>query len=165
MKSEFSKYYLVSHVRQLSDDMEALKEEGAESITGNLSLWLAGQFAIVARVLGEQNEKGYVELQTLRNLNADVIALRRSAHAAERLKFDREKYEFSATKAAIQHANTIKSIISDKSQGADDRIERVRRLLFGDPKPQVNPAEPGESDKPGETQGLMGEGGLKEGQE
>jgi hypothetical protein len=163
MKPGISKYLLLSHVRQLSIDTGELKLDGAESITNNLALWLAAQFAFVARAVGERNEEGCVDIKTLRNLNAGVIALPRSDLAAERLKFDREKYEFSAIKAAIQHAKKIKWIISDKPQGVDDRIERVRRLLFGEDNRRVNPPEPGACDKPGESRSLNDEQKLKEG--
>lgn len=53
---------------------------------------------------------------------------------AAKLKFDREKFERDFTKAAMEHAETIKSIKGDSKLDSDQKIAAVRKVLFG-----VNP--------------------------
>lgn len=47
------------------------------------------------------------------------------------LKLAREKFEFDAAKAAMAKAAEIKSISADDSLAADEKIARVRAVLFG----------------------------------
>ena len=47
------------------------------------------------------------------------------------LSLSREKFEFSAAKEAIKFADTIKSIVADTSLTDDERINAVRKTLFG----------------------------------
>jgi len=50
----------------------------------------------------------------------------------EYLKLSREKFEFSAAREAMKHAEEIKEITSNDELDADEKIARVRKALFGD---------------------------------
>ena len=137
MEGQGIQQLLLKHVRQLSADVAELKQEGAAPLTDNLAHWLAAQFVVAAKTAAAQTEGGCVELKTLRGLSADLVALRRGDHTADRLKLDWKKYEFDAAKAAMEHAKEIKLIIADKSLTDNDRINRIRLRLFGKPGKEV----------------------------
>jgi hypothetical protein len=50
----------------------------------------------------------------------------------EDLRLKREKYEFSAAKAALEHAAALKAIAGDRSIDAQERLRRARETLFGE---------------------------------
>lgn len=54
----------------------------------------------------------------------------------KQLKLAREKFMFDAVKAAIKHAETIKSIVQDNNLQEDEKILAIRKKLFGDEVPQ-----------------------------
>ena len=77
--------------------------------------------------------------KTKASQEAQKIALRKQAEerAVSRLQFDREKFEFDATKAAIKFAREIKTISSDRSLNDTQKVEQVRLRLFGT-EPEVS---------------------------
>ncbi|HUS37355.1 MAG TPA: hypothetical protein VM680_18555 [Verrucomicrobiae bacterium] len=50
---------------------------------------------------------------------------------AEKLKLDWEKFTFDAAKAAIEHAQKIKTISADSQLNTDQKISKVVELVFG----------------------------------
>lgn len=49
----------------------------------------------------------------------------------EEMELNREKFQFNASEAALEHVAKIKSISADTSLSSRDRVERVREVLFG----------------------------------
>lgn len=62
------------------------------------------------------------------------LELDRAAQATkeEQLRLAREKFEFDAAKAAMEKASHIRSISTDDSLSADEKISAVRAALFGE---------------------------------
>lgn len=50
----------------------------------------------------------------------------------EKLKLEREKFQFEAAKAALAHVAELKSIAADRSLDNKERIAAVRKRLFGE---------------------------------
>jgi hypothetical protein len=50
---------------------------------------------------------------------------------AEKLKLDRAKFEFDAAKRAMEEAAKIKTIAADGALNSEEKIQRVRQVLFG----------------------------------
>lgn len=49
----------------------------------------------------------------------------------EDLQLQKQRFEFSASKAALEHARELRAIASDRSMNEDAKIEAVRLRLFG----------------------------------
>jgi len=50
---------------------------------------------------------------------------------ADQLRLDRERFEFDAAKAALAALPDLRAIAADKSLNENDRIDSIRRRLFG----------------------------------
>ena len=70
--------------------MEEVQDvDGIESLTETLAVWVAARYAVATRTVVEaEGEKGW---KLLREMCADVRALRRGNHSAQRLELERER--------------------------------------------------------------------------
>jgi|SRR5581483_2925152 len=59
-------------------------------------------------------------------LDADRLAIDK-----QKVELQRDRFEFSAAKAALKHVRELKIISSDKSLNEEAKIEAVRERLFG----------------------------------
>jgi hypothetical protein len=51
------------------------------------------------------------------------------------IALERERFEFSAARAALDHAGELRTILGDKSLGEPQRVLAVRKALFGEVPP------------------------------
>lgn len=79
------------------------------------------------------------ELKALKEDNGELFyLLRQNSLGDEKLKLEKEKtklardrFEFSAAKAALKHAAQLKLIATDKGLSEQDKINAARKRLFG----------------------------------
>lgn len=118
-------------VRELGDEVQALKQASAEPLTDSLAQFLAAQYVLAARDAVREANGERMDLKLLRALCADALALRRGDHTAARLRLDHERFEEEARKrraveeAAKQEANRPKAITSETI----NRIQEAAKLL------------------------------------
>lgn len=65
-----------------------------------------------------------------------ALSTERARISREYLELARERFEFSAAKVALEHADELQAIIADEETDDAEKIERARERLFG-----KNPAE------------------------
>ena len=147
------------HIREIVAEVASLKEAGAEALTDTLAHWLTAHYVTAAkRAVANAGPEG-LDLKALRGLIADVVALRRGDHSAERLSVEREQLELNRQllkermeklfwEWAIKPEN--KSRICRSSLTEDERARRIREI-FGMPEPP-NAEEPRASLSPEDTQ-------------
>ncbi len=93
---------------------------------------------IAAKVLSQLNAEGEIDLKILREFCADIVALRKGDHSAERLKLERERLEFEReqlrelreeefSKWAEEHRDEI--CRGDKTP--EERQAWLRKAVFG----------------------------------
>ena len=81
-----------------------------------------------AKILADSAAKYHAAALGAKRLRLDA---ERQRTAEAKLRLDREKFEFSAAKAAMEKAAEIKGIAADGGLSADEKIARVRAALFG----------------------------------
>ena len=117
--------------RELAADVAALKQATEEPLTDALAQFLASQYVLATRAAVRQASGGSLDLNTLRPLCLDVVALRRGDQAADRLRLDRERFEEevrerrAADEAAKREANRPKGIRPETLR----KIEEELKLL------------------------------------
>jgi hypothetical protein len=129
---------LAEHIRALSAEVAGLKEAGGESLTDTLAHWLAAHYVVAARAAEREAGGSEIELQTLRGLSADVVALRRGDHYAERLRIERERLELDRAQANDRMEALFmewaqrpenKSRICDRGLSEDEKAKRIREIF------------------------------------
>lgn len=60
-----------------------------------------------------------------------LLKARSEDRADRELEFDKQKFEFDAAKAALKAVAELKAIANDKSLSEADKVNAVRRKLFG----------------------------------
>lgn len=70
-----------------------LRQTTGGTMADALAEWLATCYVIAVRDLAAQAGDAGIDLRTLTRLTSDVVALRKGAHSAERLRMDRERLE------------------------------------------------------------------------
>jgi hypothetical protein len=82
-----------------------------------------------------------IDLKTLRALSADVVALRRGDHYAERLTIERAQLDLDREQSNERVEKRFwewarkpenKSVICDSSLTADEKVERIRQIFHRD---------------------------------
>ena len=81
---------LPEHIRELLAEIADLKKAGADALTDTLAHWLTAHYVAAAKSVARKAGTKGMDLKTLRGLIADVVALRRGDHSAERLVIERE---------------------------------------------------------------------------
>jgi len=77
----------------MAAETAALRQPGGGTVADILAEWLATRYVIVVRALAEQAGDDGLDLPTLAKLTADVAALRKGDHSAERLRIERVRLE------------------------------------------------------------------------
>jgi hypothetical protein len=150
-REDESESSLPKHIREIVAEVASLKEAGAEALTDTLAHWLAAHYVAAAKsAVRKAGTKG-LDLKTLRGLIADVVALRRGDHSAERLSVEREQLELNRQLLKDRMEKLFwewatkpenKSRICDGGLSGDERARRIREI-FGmaePPNPQERPA-------------------------
>lgn len=119
--------HLLGHLvaaNRSADEVEALASgallgltRGAAAALGQHTLNLLAQPGIDPEVVGPLL-KGFI----------GAVAETRKHEA---LELDRDKFEFSAARSALEHLEDLRSIQADASLDSDAKLEAVRRRLFG----------------------------------
>jgi len=71
----------------------AIRPQDGGSVADTLAGWLATRYVVTARHLATEAGEDGMDLPTLSALTADVVALRKGDHSAERLRIERERLE------------------------------------------------------------------------
>jgi hypothetical protein len=77
----------------MAAETAALRQPGGGTVADTLAEWLATRYVIAARRLADEAGDDGLDLATLAKLSADVVALRKGDHSAERLRMERERSE------------------------------------------------------------------------
>lgn len=99
---------------------------------------LAGEMALNGNLDDAVKFTGMALALAAQHTKTKELELKAAAQATkdEALSLAREKFMFDAVKAAIKHAETIKSIVQDNTLAEDEKILAIRRTLFGAEVPQ-----------------------------
>jgi len=135
---------LAEHLRELSAEVAALRETGAEALTDLLAHWLAAHYVAAARRAVEEAGSAGIALATLRGLAADAVALRKGDHSAARLRNEQEWLAIEREKDEARMRVKFEEWL--KEPGIKERVcgpglsheERNRRMreIFGLPEKQ-----------------------------
>ena len=131
---------------RLGEDAAEWNEGGRPPLTETLALWTAARYAVASRRVAEtEGPEGW---RLLRELCADLVELRRGDHSAERLRIEREQLELNRTR---EHEKTEEEFwawarknrdsICKNFIPPDERMARVREVLFGKPPPNPAPCD------------------------
>lgn len=77
----------------MAAESAGLRQTGGGTVADTLAVWLSTRYVLAARKLAEQAGSEGIDLKTLSSLSADIVALRKGDHGAERLRIEREKLE------------------------------------------------------------------------
>lgn len=86
---------LQKQIRELLLEVASLKEAGADALTDTLAHWLTAHYITAAKRIARNAGNKGMDFQTLRALIADVVALRRGDHSAQRLIIEREQLDLN----------------------------------------------------------------------
>ncbi len=140
---------LPQHIREIVAEVASLKEAGAEALTDTLAHWLTAHYVTAAKRAAANAGSEGLDLKTLRGLIADVVALRRGDHSAERLSVEREQLELNRQLLKERMEKTFwewamkpenKSRICDQGLSAEEKARRIRQIFGrGDPSDAEEP--------------------------
>ncbi len=77
----------------MAAETAALRQSTAGTVADTLAGWLATRYVMTIRRLAKEAGDEGIDLRTLAALTADVVALRKGDHSAERLCIERERLE------------------------------------------------------------------------
>jgi len=86
-------------VRGLADDGDELLAGAPEPVSDRVGVWLAARYAVIARKLARDGDQ--MDARRFRELCSDVVALRRSDHAAQRLKQGWQRLELEKERTGM----------------------------------------------------------------
>ncbi len=141
---------LAGQIAELSAEVAGLQQPGADPLTDILAQWLAAHYVVVARAAADCAGNDGIGLDTLRSITADIVALRRGDHYAERLRIEREQLELERQqtgerleKYAIEWAQKPENRekICGPGPTAEERAARIREIygLAPEPKRGISP--------------------------
>jgi hypothetical protein len=107
----------LEQARQLAAEVADLKQAGNEHLTEMLAQFLAAQYVLATKAAVRQANGGPVDLKTLQALCADLAALRRGDHSAERLSIERQR-------VSLEYDWLIQA-------KEDSLLRHKKKLLFG----------------------------------
>ncbi len=125
--------------QRLGEDAAELQAEGRPPLTDTLALWLAARYAVATRQVTQA--EGVEGWRALRELCADIVELRRGDHSAERLRLEREQFEFARererkkTEAELwewAHQPENRERICQGFKTNAEKIALLRKVMFGD---------------------------------
>lgn len=124
-------------------ETSALSETVDGTIADTLACWLGARYAVTASRLAEEAGAEGLDLPTLASLTADVAALRKGDHSAERLRIERERLEMErerdAQRMQVHFEEWLKQPgivdrICDPKRRSEETTARLREL-FGRAEP------------------------------
>jgi hypothetical protein len=133
--------FLAQHIRDLLAEVADLKEAGGEDLTDTLAHWLTAHYVAAAKTAARNGRAEGIDLKTLRALSADVVALRRGDHYAERLNIERAQLELDRDQSKERMEKLFwewatkpenKKSICASSLTADEKVERIRQIFHRD---------------------------------
>ena len=143
---------LPEHIHELLAEVANLKKGGADALTDNLAQWLTAHYVTAAKNAARKAGKEGMDLQTLRALIADVVALRRGDHSAQRLIIEREQLDLNRElskermeKLFLEWAQKPenKDRICGSGLSAEEKNKRMRQIFGLEPeKPRGFSKEP-----------------------
>ena len=95
--------------------------------TYQLVLKMAGQIAFEKAL----DSKNSVDTRTIGDLVKILIKARKEDLEIQKLRLERDKWEFGAARACRQHMAEIQAIIKDNYLDEDAQVLAIRRRLFG----------------------------------
>jgi hypothetical protein len=105
--------------------------EGHPTDTYQLVLKMAGQIAFEKSL---EDKKG-VDIRTIAELTKILISARKEDLEIQKLRLERDKWEFDAARACRQHMAEIQAITKDNYLDEDAQVLAIRRRLFGNNLP------------------------------
>jgi hypothetical protein len=133
-----SRYYRDTKQKQNLDEIIARAHHANATVkklaqnpveTSKAILQIAGQLAFDTAVQNASGEQP--DLDTLRKVMDVYLDTRKDDREAGKLELDREKWEFDASRACLQHQAELQTITTDQSLDEDARILAIRQRLFG----------------------------------
>jgi hypothetical protein len=127
-------------VRHMEADAVELAQASKARLTDLLAQRLAARCVVLWQTLNQSSDMDEVDEQRLRELCADLIALRKGDHSAERLNLERQRLEFEREQLrelrddefwtwAQQHRDEI----CKGYRTPEEKLEIVRRIIQGPP--------------------------------
>jgi len=150
---------VAQHLRELAAEVAEWKDATEEAPTEVLARWLAAHYAVQARrIARDAGDKG-IDMDILRGLSADVVALRRGDHSAVRLRQEQEWLELEREKTEERMRMRFKEWVQDPanrewvlkfSMSTEERQEGIRRIfeMWERPKPVISPEPSAETEQP-----------------
>ena len=136
--------------QQHQEERELLQEMDADSaelnpasptrLTDLLAHRLAARYIVAVQASNPVNADGTPDLKPLRELCADIVALRKGAHSAERLNLEHEWLVLEQQKFRHQTVDAIKKAAADPAIQAtlygagnnDEKTNALGRAIFGE---------------------------------
>jgi hypothetical protein len=135
---------LPEHIRELLTEVSNLEQAGAEALTDTLAHWLTAHYVAAAKSAARNAGTKGMDLKTLRGLIADVVALRRGDHSAERLNIEREQLALNRQlskermeKLFWEWAVENKDLICGSGLTAEEKAKRLRQIFGRDGSPKT----------------------------
>ncbi len=129
----------MAEVRCVVAEAKELSQAAAGAITDNLATWMAARYAIAIRRLAAEKKNGELDSNQLRVLCHDLVDLRRGDHRAESLRIEREWLEMERAekkedleKLCREWANENQEKICEGFMTREQKIDELRRVMFGD---------------------------------
>lgn len=94
------------------------------------NIGLFGQ-ALLAAQLGEDQESAGFFAKAMHDLMDGVAKMKRADAAVAAADTAREKFEFDAAKAVLEHMESLQSVRSQSGLSDEEKAARVRELVFG----------------------------------
>ena len=127
----------------MAAETAALRQPGGGTVADTLAEWLATRYVIAARRLAEAAGDDGLDLPTLTKLTADVVALRKGDHSAERLCIEHERLEIERERSEqfmqarfeewLKQPNMVERICGPKL--TPEEKETRMREIFGLARP------------------------------
>jgi hypothetical protein len=129
---------------RLGEHAAEWKEEGRPPLTETLAFWMAARFAVATRRVAEaEGPEGW---RLLHEMCGDLVELRRGDHSAERLRMEREQLEQDRKREQEKTEEELwawakenRDAICKGFMPPEERMARIRKVLFGDPPPNFAP--------------------------
>jgi hypothetical protein len=125
-------------IRELVAEVCKLEEAGGKALTDTLARWLTAHHVAAAKSAARNAGAKSMDLKTLRGLIADVVALRRGDHSAERLSIEREQLDLNRQLSKDRMEKLFwewamkpekKRCICDSGLSAEEKAERLRQIF------------------------------------
>ncbi len=133
---------------RLREDATEWNAEGRGALTDTVAHWLAARYAVATRRVAETG--GREGWRLLREMCADIVALRKGDHTAERLQIERERLELEKEKPEKLTVEKLEELLKQpqtkqrlcgEGLSAEECARRMREI-FGLPPERKNGLPP-----------------------